>query len=293
MKYERIIRAVFGTPWAIQPDKAEAIADFLADASAGISLPIIDAARPGATVMAGSVAVLPLLGVITQRVNMMSDFSGGTSTEMFGRAYRQALADPSVTGIVLDIDSPGGSVSGTQELAAIIRSGRGQKRTIAVANSLAASAAYWIGTAADELWVTPSGEVGSVGVIAMHEDLSRALDAAGVTVSLITAGAYKGEGNPYQPLDDDARGYLQARVDEAYTAFVRDLAKHRGVSTDTVRRDFGQGRVLGARAAVAAGMADTIGTLDDAIQSAGKPRRAAVSSASRARAMRLAGILTT
>ena len=120
--------------------------------------------------------------------------------------------------------------------------------------------------------VTPSGQVGSIGVFAAHDDLSRAYDAAGVTTTLIAAGKYKVEGNPFEPLGDEAKAYIQSRIDDYYGMFVRGVAKGRGVSVDKVRSDFGQGRMVGAADAVTAGLADRVGTLEDAI---GKTRRAA------------------
>ncbi|NBS98856.1 MAG: S49 family peptidase, partial [Betaproteobacteria bacterium] len=187
-------------------------------------------------------------------------------TQQFGAALRQLLADDTVGQILIDIDSPGGSVYGVAELADEIQSARAQKPVVAIANSLAASAAYWIGCAASEFYVTPGGEVGSIGVWQAHQDYSKALDEAGVKTTLISAGKFKVEGNPYAPLDEDAQAFMQTRVDEYYTAFTRSVAKGRGVPIAQVRDAMGQGRVLGADSALAQGMVDGVASFDEVLR---------------------------
>src|SRR5690606_4285100 len=146
-------------------------------------------------------------GIVGHRMNQVTDISGpgGTSTEQFGSWFDAALRDPAVSAIVIDVDSPGGTVTGVAELAEQIFEARGKKPIYAIANALAASAAYWIASAAEELWVTPSGDVGSIGVYAMHEDISEMEAEMGLKVTLISAGEYKTEGNPHEPLGDEAR----------------------------------------------------------------------------------------
>lgn len=209
--------------------------------------------------------MLPLIGTIVQRADMFTDVSGAASVQRFTEKFRAALADPQVGSIVIDVDSPGGQVSGVEELSAEIFNARGQKRIVAVANSLAASAAYWIATAADEVVVTPSGEVGSIGVFAVHEDISGMLEQAGVKVNLVSAGKYKTEANPFEPLGEEARASIQGRVDEYYDQFVSAVARNRGVKRSDVRGGFGEGRVVGAKQAVSLGMADRVATLDETI----------------------------
>jgi signal peptide peptidase SppA len=205
--------------------------------------------------------------VVTQRGNMVDDISGpgSTSTQQFTSVLRQMLADDMVGQILIDIDSPGGSVYGVSELASEIVKARAQKPVIAVANSLAASAAYWIGCSASEFYVTPGGEVGSIGVWQAHFDYSKALEEEGVKPTLISAGKFKVEGNPYVPLDKQAQAFMQSRVDDYYNAFIEAVAQGRGVSASEVRSGMGEGRVLGADAALAAGMVDGIATFDDVL----------------------------
>jgi signal peptide peptidase SppA len=213
----------------------------------------------------GAIAVIPAIGVIMQRASMMSEIcDGGTSTQAISQALRQANADETVSSIILELDGPGGSVFGIAELAAEIRAS--SKPVTGMINSQAASAHYWLGSACAELYCTPGGEVGSIGVWMAHEDVSKALSEAGIDVTLISAGKYKVEGNPYGPLDPEAKGYLQSRTDDYYTAFTRDVAKGRKCSVDQVRGGMGQGRVLGAAQAKAENMIDGVMTFDQVIR---------------------------
>ena len=281
MKTELLIAEFLSTPWALMPERLNAVSAVMArwsshapattEVLAGIDTDKVtrEARRQSATsVSGGGIAVLPLYGVITQRGNMIEDVSGpgSVSTQKFAAALRQALADESVSQILIDIDSPGGSVYGVAELADEIVAARAQKPIIAIANSLAASAAYWIGCSASEFYVTPGGEVGSIGVWQAHFDYSQALAAEGVTPTLISAGTYKVEGNPYAPLDPEAQAFMQSRVDDYFLAFSKAVAKGRGVPIAQVRNGMGQGRVLGADAALEQNMVDGIVTLDEAIR---------------------------
>ena len=147
---------------------------------------------------------------------------------------------------------------------------------MAIANSLAASASYWIGCSASEFYVTPGGEVGSIGVWQAHQDYSKAMDEAGVKTTLISAGKFKVEGNPYAPLDEEAEGFMQSRVDDYYAAFTKAVAKGRGVPISQVRDGMGQGRVLGADAALASSMVDGIATFDDVVKKMRRDARAQI-----------------
>ena len=208
----------------------------------------------------GNVAILPILGVISQRHNLFSWLLGGTSTTSFAVEFQKVVTDSSIGAVLLDIDSPGGSVYGVHELAETVYQARAKKPIIACVNSLCASAAYWIGAAADEVIVTPSGELGSVGVVAIHTDISEAERQLGIRTTLIYAGSYKTEANPHEPLQDSARAAIQERVDDYYEMFITDLSRFRNVSESKVRREFGQGRIVGAEEAVRLKMADKVGT---------------------------------
>ncbi|PUE34896.1 S49 family peptidase [Limnohabitans sp. Jir72] len=280
MNKQLLLSEFLTTPWALMPERLQAMSGILTRWSAGeppndetlfqvnTDRLIRDTRKQMAAASTGTgIAVLPLYGVVTQRGNMVDDISGpgSTSTQQFTSVLRQMLTDDTVGQILIDIDSPGGSVYGVSELASEIVKARAQKPVIAVANSLAASAAYWIGCSASEFYVTPGGEVGSIGVWQAHFDYSKALEEEGVKPTLISAGKFKVEGNPYVPLDEQAQAFMQSRVDDYYNAFVEAVAVGRGVSISDVRDGMGEGRVLGADAALAMNMVDGISTFDEVL----------------------------
>ncbi len=281
MNKQLLVAEFLATPWALMPERLNAMYGVIARWSVGNIASdetmqriqnerlLRDARRQTVSaISSGGIAVIPLYGVVTQRGNMVDDVSGpgSVSTQQFAAALRQALADETVSQILIDIDSPGGSVYGVSELADEIASARTQKPVVAIANSLAASAAYWIGCSASEFYVSPGGEVGSIGVWQAHFDYSQAFATEGVKPTLISAGKYKVEGNPYAPLDEEAQAFMQSRVDDYYTTFTKAVARGRGVPISQVRDGMGQGRVLGADAALAQNMVDGIATFDDVVK---------------------------
>ena len=265
----RLLRAYASEPWAITAEKLDEIVGFVdLLASGGMRAYDDEPFQQRAAIKAsnvGSVAVLPLRGTIFPRGGMFADISGGVSTEAFGKLFDQAVSDSSVSAIVLDVDSPGGQVAGVPELAEKVFAARGVKPIVAVANFLAASGAYWIASAAGELVASPSSEVGSIGVIGAHIDESAAEEKAGIKVTTVTAGKYKAVGHPSIPLSEEARGLMQARVDLTYDRFVKAVAKHRGVSVGDVKSGFGEGYIVGSRAALDGKMVDRIATLDETV----------------------------
>jgi signal peptide peptidase SppA len=280
MNHDRFIAWCLSTPWALMPERMAAFATVLARKEAGASnlgvlkraadgsigiavMPEAAAPRGKGNQRSGAIAVIPVYGTIVQRANQLDICEGGTSTQQISNMLADANADDTVAQILMDIDSPGGSVYGVQELAAEISASK--KPVVAVANSLAASAAYWIGSAASEFHVTPGGEVGSIGVWMAHQDYSRAMEEAGVTTTLISAGEFKVEGNPYAPISADALAFLQSRVDDYYAAFTKGVAKGRKVGIDAVRGNMGKGRCFGADQAMAAGMCDSVSTFDQVV----------------------------
>jgi signal peptide peptidase SppA len=271
MKYQHVMSHVFGQPWAILPEKLEAICQVLRVRAAGdeISAEEIQAhlgagpkPRPNTP---GTVAVIPVYGVISRRMNMFSEMSGGTSIEKLQSSFRQAMADPGCKAIVFDFDSPGGSVDGVPELADEIYNARSSKKIVGQVDTMSASAAYWLASQCSEIVVTPSGAVGSIGVFAQHTDVSKAAENEGVKVSLISAGKYKTDGNPYEPLSDSARTNLQETVDAFYSMFTKAVARGRDVASGDVRGGYGEGRMVLAAAAVKEGMADKVATMDETL----------------------------
>ena len=222
---------------------------------------------------AGSVAVIPVRGFLTQRPTLFSMIFGGTSFEGVADEVAAGMRDSSVSAVVLTVDSPGGSVHGAAEAAAKIRAARGPKPLFAVADSLAASAAYWLTAQADEVIGTPSSIVGSIGVILPHQDVSGALEQAGIKVSLIRSGPNKDRSHPAEPLDEEARAELQGKVDHFARMFEADVAKGRRVSVEKVRSEFGEGLTFTADAAQKAGLVDRVATLEEVVRQAANGRR--------------------
>lgn len=282
MKYGHILSALAEHPWAITHQKFAEIVELLEfRANGGILSDEQIQARIGGgqkpqTDVRGSVAVVPLHGAIYPRANMMTEISGGVSLDVLTGQMAQLMADPSVGSIVLDVDSPGGSVVGVQEFAEKLRAWRRQKPITAVANHLMASAAAWIGMNASEVVASKSAGVGSVGVYMTHVDRSKAYEQAGVKVRILSAGKHKAEGHDHEPLSAEAEAHLMERINEVYGWMVRDIAKGRGVSPERVRGGYGEGRVLGADKALAEGMIDRIGSLDDVIREHAKGKLPAV-----------------
>ncbi|WP_342617215.1 S49 family peptidase [Rhodoferax sp. GW822-FHT02A01] len=288
MKKNLLVAAMLAQPWALMPEYMQSMASVVARWQAGVEaspetlaavhadMEARQAARAQAQARAGggSIAVINVFGVLTQRGNMMDEISGGgsCSTEQLVAQLRSAEVDDTIGQILLNFSTPGGSVYGIQEAAAEINRIKASKPIIGISNSMCASAGYWLAAQCTELYCTPGGEVGSIGVWQAHEDMSQALEEAGVKISLISAGKFKVEGNPYEPLGDEARAFMQLRTDEYYDPFAKAVAKGRGVGVDAVRNGMGQGRVLGAPAALAENMIDGIATFDEVVK---KMQRAA------------------
>ncbi len=269
MQLEHLLAWIANEPWAIYPAKAQEILAYLEARAVGgggdeSAQKLHPSRERSIRNRDGAVAVIALHGIMAQR-RMPGASTGGTSTEAVGRDVDKAAADPHVKTIIIDVDSPGGSVAGTRELAAKVRTARDIKPVVAQVDSIAASAAYWVASQATELVSTPGGAVGSIGVIAVHEDIEGRLEQRGIKPTVISAGKYKTEGNPFGPLTDEAREHFQARVDEGYADFVADVALGRSIPAKAVESGYGEGRMLSAPKALAAGMIDRIATFDQTL----------------------------
>lgn len=215
------------------------------------------------------VAVIDIIGPISQYMSWFTYICGGAATDWLMADYRQALADPNVSAIVLRVNSPGGAVHGTPDLANFILANRDAKPVYAFCEGMMCSAAYWIGSAASQVYLSgPTNEVGSIGVIAKHVDRSQADKNAGLNVSVLTAGRYKGVGHPHAPLSTEHQDILQAELDTLYTAFIDAVAQNRGIEAQAVINDMAEGRVFIGQQAINAGLADGMMTLDDVISMA-------------------------
>lgn len=218
-------------------------------------------------------AILPVEGVLSKRISLLHDVSGGTSTEKMSHQFEDALQDPEVQRIVLHVDSPGGAVDGTKAFADQVFQARGQKPIVAFVDGLAASAAYWIASAADKVFIKDvTAMVGSIGVVATHVDQSQADAKEGVVVTEITAGEFKRADSQHAPLSDKGHQMILDRVNALYSIFIADVARNRGVSTDTVRSDMADGRVFIGQDAVDRGLVDGVSTLAEVMTVSDVPR---------------------
>lgn len=214
------------------------------------------------------VAIIPINGTIFKRGSFWSYLYGGTPLSFLNQVLTAAMDDNDVEAILLDMDSPGGQVSGTDAFSDLVYSAREKKPVVAFANGTMASAAYWIGSAADKVIVERTAQVGSIGVLYMHNDWSKYDADLGIKVTVIAAGKYKAIGNNAEPLSDEARAIIQAELDQIYGLFIETVARNRGVSTETVKTDMADGRIFIGRQAVDAGLADETGTFNDALDAA-------------------------
>jgi signal peptide peptidase SppA len=260
--------------WAIEPDKLREIQAIYATHLRGekIDIPALEArlGRPLSseqqqyTVEPGGVAVLRMSGVIAPKANLFMQVSGGLSTQMATKQLESAVADQRVRSIVLAIDSPGGNVIGTPEMAAAVREMSAIKPIVTHSDGALASAAYWIGSAANAVYLSgPTVQAGSIGVV-----IDRAYNpASSVREESIVAGRYKRLSKSNEPLSDEARAIVQADVDYVYSLFVDQVAAFRDTTSDQVLERMADGRVFRGQQAIDAGLVDGVSTLDALVES--------------------------
>ena len=237
-----IAARLYGTPLLVARAKLDVILGVLEPRLSGrMAMPMPDDDDdPGIAdveVTADGIAIVPVMGTLVARTSYLGAASGLSSYAEIGEQIEAAATDPSIRAILLDVDSSGGEVGGLFDLVDQIQSIRAQcgKPIWAVADEAALSAAYAIACTADRLYVTQTGEVGSIGVVAAHRDESGADTQAGLAWTFIHAGACKVDGNPHQPLSDTARVALQTDVDGIYGRFVDLVAKCRKKTPDAIR----------------------------------------------------------
>jgi len=207
---------------------------------------------------------LPIFGPLLQRGDGFSRWLGITTYDDIADAAESTFADPAVRGVLLEIDSPGGEVAGLFDLVdylGVLKSTHG-KPLWAIAREQALSAAYAIASVADRIYTTQTGEVGSVGVLAVHVDRSAHDKMDGRKYSLIFAGAKKADGNPHVPLSPSAAGDIQADVDDLYARFVTRVANNRALRPQAVTTT--EAAIYRGQHALDAGLADVVGTLETA-----------------------------
>jgi len=264
-----IASRVFNTPLMIDSKKLAAILAVLAP-RLGVEPPAVEAAllseqrsrKPYAITDAG-VAVIEIAGSLVNRASGMDAQSGLTSYEQLGNEILDAATDPQVKGMLLRFDSYGGEANGAWDVAALIEEAARIKPVWASVDDWALSAGYLLASATDRIWVTRTGGVGSVGIIAMHLDQSGWDADNGLKYTTIFAGDRKNDFNPHEPLSDGARDVLVSEVDRLYGMFVGAVARRRSIGATAVRGT--EAGILYGEDSVARGFADRIGTFRDAL----------------------------
>lgn len=259
--------------WAMHPGyldamfKRQTIEAMLPDAIRALASFGKEAAREADPIREGATVIVPIRGALSPRGEY-----GGTPTAKFADRMREYAADPKIGAIVLDIQSPGGLVWGTQEAGDAVYGARQAKPVVAVANPYAFSAAYWIGSQASAFYATNSGEVGSVGVRGGHVDQSGFEEKIGFKTTLIASSPEKIAAHPYAPLSEDDRAEIQAQVDEMNEAFTAAIARGRGMAASAVAGIHGSGKTFSAAKATASGAIDGVMTLRDVVAKYGSSR---------------------
>ena len=279
----RIKRALYCEPWLVTPEMHRQLCGIVAAHESGAAhLPAgisnVEHAQehgvvasedwdtmrgqPNGVTWYDSVVSIDVGGVIGRRFSAFLNSSGVTSVDVLERMIRAAAMDDRVDGIVLDIDSPGGTVAGTPEAAQAVEFASERKPVAVYTGGMMASAAYWIGAPADAIFAAPSASIGSIGVYSAFMDQSRAMEMAGLKTELFKAGTFKAMGVPGVPLTDEQRELLQSRIDEIYDWFTSVvMINRRDVANSTM-----QGQTFMASEAMERNLIDGIGTFERAIE---------------------------
>lgn len=265
---------IYTSPWAIIPGKYSSIIEIYNSYLKGPKLDLkemeskISQSSGGKSgkeyeVRSGT-AIIEIAGVLMKNPSaFMRIFYGAVSMLNIKSQIENAVNDSQVKNILLLIDSPGGTVDGTQELANYIFSMRGKKEISAFSDGMIASAAYWIASAADKIYISgDTVESGSIGVITTHVDYSEADKRSGINVTHIYAGKYKTVGSEYKPLSEDDKEYIQNQVDYLYSVFVSDIARNRNKAIDDVLKNMADAKIFIGKQAIEAGLVDGVSILD-------------------------------
>jgi signal peptide peptidase SppA len=219
----------------------------------------------GTYTVVDNVAIIPVQDVIAKRMTWFMEICGGCSTQIFARDFAAAQADPSIVGIIVYFDTPGGTVDGTAEAADIMAQSKGNKPCVGFTDGMICSAGYWMAAACDQIFISSdTNPIGSVGVVGAHVDVSKGMEMTGRRVTEITAGNYKRIASSYAPLTQEGRDYIQEQLDHIYTAFTDFICSQRDLSVDD-HKDWADGRVFLGSKAIDAGLVDGVSTLDDLI----------------------------
>lgn len=259
-------------PWAMRPEMLETVLE-VAARDGDPEAVALKLGRPlentRAVTVRDGVAVVPVIGPLFRRANLLTQVSGATSVEVLARDLREAMSVQGVHSVLLDIDSPGGEANGVGELAALVYGMRAQKPVHAYIGGQGCSGAYWIAAACETVTLADTAQAGSIGVVAVHR---KGGDSRSVE--------FVSSQSPYKRPDletEEGRSQVQRVVDDIAAVFVRDVARYRGVSAEAVLSDFGGGGVLVGQAAVDVGLVDGVGSFEGVLaRVAGRKRSVGV-----------------
>jgi signal peptide peptidase SppA len=267
----RIWNRIAGEPWAITETALHTILEIAARENES---PQAVAAKLGRNLQntysvteRDGVAIIPVTGPLFRYANLFTMISGASSYELIARDFTAALENPQIKGIILDIDSPGGEVNGVSELSNMVFAARGKKPVVAYASGDAASGAYWIASAADEIVVSETSALGSIGVVGMYQGKS------GKSAEAVEIVSSQSPHKRLDPTTDDGRSRLQIRIDSMADVFIETIARNRNVSAENVQNHYGGGDVMIGAKAVSAGLADRIGSLEGLITELSSPQK--------------------
>lgn len=267
----RIWNRIAGEPWAITETALHTILEIAARENES---PQAVAAKLGRNLQntysvmeRDGVAVIPVTGPLFRYANLFTMISGASSYELIARDFTTALENPQIKGIILDIDSPGGEVNGVSELSNMVFAARGKKPVVAYASGDAASGAYWIASAADEIVVSETSALGSIGVVGMYQGKS------GKSAEAVEIVSSQSPHKRLDPTTDDGRSRLQTRIDSMADVFIETIARNRNVSAENVQNHYGGGDVMIGAKAVSAGLADRVGSLEGLIAELSSPQK--------------------
>jgi capsid assembly protease len=270
------VMGILQGPWAIEPSYLEMMNGIFLDRQSGklsaeelhdIELAIgkkLDNASSRSYEVQNGVAVVPMIGPMVKRGDFFSNVSGMTSYQKLQADLQQARTDPEVRAIMLDGDTPGGSASGCATTADLIRQIRTEKPMAAWTDGQMTSAGQWIGSATGNVLIAnDTTQLGSIGVIRLHQDVSKAEEMRGMKTTVLTAGKYKGVGHPYAPLSVEHQGMINGGLDYMYTAFVNAISEFTGKTVDDVLANMAEGRIFVGKQAVDVGLANKVMSRDD------------------------------
>ena len=267
----RIWNRIAGEPWAITETALHTILEIAARENES---PQAVAAKLGRNLQntysvmeRDGVAIIPVTGPLFRYANLFTMISGASSYELIARDFTAALENTQIKGIILDIDSPGGEVNGVSELSNMVFAARGKKPVVAYASGDAASGAYWIASAADEIVVSETSALGSIGVVGMYQGKS------GKSAEAVEIVSSQSPHKRLDPTTDDGRSRLQTRIDSMADVFIETIARNRNVSAENVQSHYGGGDVMIGAKAVSAGLADRVGSLEGLIAELSSPQK--------------------